>query len=88
MKEAIRKELDRICKLLPQELPSGVAEQVRKRGFLSKSALVYSIGYYADPMCDGRRTKAVKVKCSECGDETYLEYMPLENGAESYADLP
>ena len=87
MKKQIREELDRICPLLPQELPEGVAEKVRKRGFLSKSALVYSIGYYADPMCDGRRTKAVKVKCSECGDETYLEYMPIERGCHGYGPV-
>lgn len=69
-----------MCKLLPQNPPEEVAERLRARGFLSKSALVYSIGYFADPLCDGRKTKAVKVKCSHCGDEAYLEYMPIDDG--------
>ena len=79
MREAIRTELNRMCKLLPQNPPEEVAERLRARGFLSKDALIYSIGYYSDPMCDGRRTKSVKVKCSHCGDEAYLEYMPIDN---------
>ena len=64
MRDAVRKELDRICKLLPQNPPEEVAERIRERGFLSKDALVY---------------KAVKVKCSRCGEEAYLEYLPIAN---------
>ena len=79
MRQAVKDELNRICKLLPQNPPEEIPGILRKRGFISKDALVYSIGYYADPMCDGRRTKSVKVKCSHCGDEAYLEYIPFDN---------
>lgn len=89
MREAIRKELDRICKLLPQYPSEEVAERLRSRGFLSKDVLIYCIGYFEDPLCDGRKTKSVKVKCSHCGEEAYLEYIPIEsNCCRGYGGCP
>lgn len=84
MKAELREEMERMCKLLPQEPPYEVAERVRENGFLSRDALVYSVGYYADPMDDMRKKKAVKVKCSACGEESYLEYVKIEGGCGRY----
>lgn len=84
MKNELRTEMERMCKALPQEPPHEVAERVRASGFLSRDALVYSVGYYPDPMDDMRKKKAVMVKCTRCGGESYLEYIKIESGCGHY----
>ena len=81
MTDSVRAELDRMCNLLPQEPSEEIPGILRSRGFLSKDALVYRIGYYADPLDDLRKKKAVLVKCSACGEELSRE---LERDARRY----
>ena len=64
---------------LPTKPPEDMVEEMIVRGFFSADVLLYRAGMCYMPLED-RRRKMVLVHCTACGEETYLEHVPIEHG--------
>ena len=77
MKASIIKKLDELMPKLPQKPQEDSVEILRKRGYLKKDVLTYSVEYIDDPILN-KKQKVVKVVCSCCGTTSYLEHVPMD----------
>ena len=64
---------------LPTDPPEDMVEDMIRRGFFSSDIILYRAGMCYIPLED-RRRKMVLVHCTACGEETYLEHVPIEHG--------
>lgn len=64
---------------LPTKPPEDMVDEMIVRGFFSADVLLYRAGMCYMPLED-RRRKMVLVHCTACGEETYLEHVPIEHG--------
>ena len=76
MKQELIEKMDKLVKHIPRELNlDGLVKRMQERGMLVNDVLVYKVAYIENPLT-GLKEKMVKVKCSACGEEAYLEYVP------------
>lgn len=71
---------------LPVQPPLHTVELLQKRGMLKKERLVYSCTFHPDALT-GKKRKMVKVYCTACGGEDYLEHVSFESGCSRGASL-
>lgn len=78
-KEEWEREVEETVAELPCEPPESTIEALHERGLMGTDILIYSAAMVFDPIED-RSRKMVKVHCTRCGEEVYLEHVPLEGG--------
>ena len=78
MKQAIIDKLDELMPKFPAEPPENSVEILKKRGYFKKDVLVYRAAYIQNPL-SGDKEKVVKVRCSCCGETSYLDHVPVDN---------
>ncbi len=81
MKASIEEEIKRILPFLPTTPPEDTLEIVQGRGYLHDKRLIYGHEWVYDEL-EGKKVRKVKVICTACGGEDYLEY--VENGCGRY----
>lgn len=77
MKASLIEKLDELMPKFPTEPAEDYVNILKKRGYLSKNALIYRVAYINNPLA-AERMKVVKVICTSCGEETYLEHVPCD----------
>ena len=75
MKPELVERMDELIKLVPQDPPEGVVEAMLGRGYLQKSAMVYSAEWVSLPT---GKVKMVKIHCSKCGGEAYATHIQAD----------
>lgn len=68
---------------LPTKPPEYAILLLQKRGMLLKERLIYSVAYLVDPILEKKR-KMVRVHCTACGEDSYLEYFSLKQGCSRF----
>lgn len=76
MKQELIDKLDELIKHVPRELDLDKTVKImQKRGMLVNDVLLYRVAYIENPLTCIKE-KMVHVKCSACGEDAYLEYVP------------
>ena len=71
-----------IKKAVPRKAPEGLIGRAIQMGMLERGTLVYELEWVRDESLEAmleereRKTKAVRVTCSECGQSVILPYVP------------
>lgn len=81
MKPSVEQEIERILPFIPTTPPEDTLEIVKARGYLNDQRLLYGCEWVYDK-CEGKKVRKVKVVCTSCGGEDYLEY--VESGCGRY----
>ena len=76
MKQELIDKMDELVKHVPKELNlDKTVKTMRKRGMLLNDVLLYKVAWIENPLTCIKE-KMVHVKCSACGEDAYLEYVP------------
>jgi hypothetical protein len=74
MKPSVEQEIERILPFIPTTPPEDTLEIVKARGYLNDQRLLYGCEWVYDES-KGKKVRKVKVVCTECGGEEYLDYV-------------
>ena len=74
MKRSVEAEIERILPMLPVEPPEETLDVIAVRGFLRDERLIYGCEWVYDEAA-GKKVRKVKVICTRCGGEDYLDYV-------------
>lgn len=78
-KEEWEAEVEATVTALPSEPPEETVDILHERGLIGSNILLYSAAMVHDPL-ENRSRKMVKAHCTFCGEEVYLEHVPIEGG--------
>ena len=81
MKPSVEQEIERILPMMPTTPPGDTLEIVKARGYLNDQRLLYGCEWVYDES-EGKKVRKVKVVCTDCGGEEYLDY--VEGGCGRY----
>lgn len=74
MKASVEAEIQRILPFLPTTPPEDTIDVITARGFLRDERLLYGCEWVYDKL-EKKKIRKVKVTCTRCGGEDYLEYV-------------
>ncbi len=69
--------LKEVMPLLPTKAPAGLIDDAEMRGLITGEAMVFRMEWR--PGTNGRKEKKVRLMCSACGGNTYLQYVKLDD---------
>lgn len=74
MKASVEQEIKRILPFIPTSPPDETLDIIKTRGFLRDDRLLYGCEWVYDEI-EQKKVRKVKVICTRCGGEDYLEYV-------------
>lgn len=74
MKASVEEEIKRILPFIPTSPPDETLDEIKIRGFLRDKRLLYGCEWVYDEIAQ-KKVRKVKVICTECGGEEYLDYV-------------